>query len=99
LRLRITAEARAHLLAIRRYTILKFGMTQARQYRNRLESAFVTLLEHPEAGIEAPHDLGRDIRILNVTRHRIFYRVDGQTVAVLAILHERQLPELFFDDE
>ena len=90
--LRLTADAQCDLAEIKAYTRREFGTAQARQYLGHFRQAFHTLRAHPEIGF-AIGALKPGYRCLRVQRHAIFYTERGNVIAVVTILHERQLPE------
>lgn len=92
--LKLTKDARADLSAIRRYTIKQFGQRQYDIYRARLETGLQNLRQHPELGFSVD-ELAPGYRCFAVQFHRMFYRVDGDTIYVVAVLHESQLPQRY----
>jgi len=93
MKLALSKRARADYKAIRAYSLRQFGPQQAAAYRERFETAFERLLAFPESG--APSDtLASGLR-RPVGRHCVFYRLTAGEVRIVAILHERQLPERF----
>jgi len=57
----------------------------------RLAEGFKALLRHPEIGFPADH-LKPGFRCFRVQHHAVFYTQDGEVIAVVAVLHESQLP-------
>lgn len=89
--LRLTDDARRDLADIRAYTRLEFGARQAALYMSRLGEGFKALRRHPELGFPVDH-LKAGFRCFRVQHHAIFYVQTGEVIAVVAILHESQLP-------
>ena len=89
--LRLTDDARRDLSDIRSYTRREFGARQASVYMDRLKSSLKTLRQHPEIGFPIDH-LQPGFRCFRVQHHAIFYAQTGEIIAVVAVLHESQLP-------
>jgi toxin ParE1/3/4 len=89
--LRLTDDARRDLSGIRSYTRQEFGARQAELYMSRLREGFKALRRHPELGFPVDH-LKAGFRCFRVQHHAIFYALAGEIIAVVAILHESQLP-------
>lgn len=54
------------------------------------------LVESPELGRKRDDDLGEGVRSFPVGNHVLFYRISGETVEILRVLHgARDLPPLF----
>lgn len=82
----LSPAARADLLAIRVYSVDRFGGEVADAYFLGFDAAFALLRQHPMAGA-ARTDLGKGIRCLIHRRHRMFYHIDGDTVVIVRIVH------------
>lgn len=89
--LRLTDDARRDLSDIRAYTRREFGARQASLYMDRLREGFKALRAHPDIGFPIDH-LKPGFRCFRVQHHAIFYAQAGEIIAVVAILHESQLP-------
>ena len=90
--LRLTNDALLDLNDIRTYTRRKFGAKQAKAYMARIRQGFKTLRSHPEIGYQID-DLKLGYRCFQIEYHRLFYRLDDNVIAVIAVLHESQLPK------
>lgn len=88
LRLAVTRRAANDLRTIRRYTRKHWGAAQASDYEEAIHVALETLREYPEIG-KARDDLRPNLRSHPVLSHVIVYRVDGDTLNVLRIVHQR----------
>ncbi len=86
---KLSAASRRDLANIDEYGAQQFGDDVADAYSRGLKDAFLLLADVPFAG-EARPDYGRGVRCIVHRRHRILYRVDGDTVFVLRILHHSQ---------
>ncbi|MFN7055052.1 type II toxin-antitoxin system RelE/ParE family toxin [Hyphomonas sp.] len=89
--LRITEDAQRDLAEIRAFTRRKFGARQTSRYMDSLKEGFKTLRRHPEIGFPIDH-LKPGYRCFRVQHHAVFYMLAGDVIAVVAILHESQLP-------
>ena len=90
---RLTEGARQDIQEILTYSRDRFGAEQAARYRETLENGLQSLRRFPHVGVAVEH-IRPDYRCFQVAYHRIFYRLDDDVIAVMAILHESQLPKL-----
>lgn len=91
MRVRFNPEARAQLIAARNY-IRERNPSAAASFRAKVEKRLRQLASFPHIGHpipEAPDDRYRQIL---VDRYRFFYRIDGETVWIVAVWHGTQLP-------
>ncbi len=91
MKLVLTNRARADYKAIRAYSLREHGAIQARRYRQRFQDALARLLDFPAIGKRLASSSSGS-RTISVGRHLIVYRIEHETVLILRILHERQLP-------
>jgi len=87
MRVVFTPKAVADLASIATYSLREWGEVQARNYIAGLELACGTLGDH--------FALGRDVdgfRRWRYERHLIYYRVSGDELLIVRILHEKMLP-------
>lgn len=96
LMLRITEDAQRDLTDIRAYTRREFGVRQASLYMGSLKEGFKTLRRHPDIGFPIDH-IKPGYRCFRVQRHGIFYTIAHDVIAVVATLHESQLPTRHLD--
>ena len=81
-------QAEADLLDIWQFTFETWGDQQADRYLFSLNQGLERLTRAPRLG--RPRDSIRPgYRSLSVGRHVIFYRIDGQTIDVIRVLHEK----------
>ena len=73
------------------YSIERFGLAQARHYRDELIKTFRILSENPFLGQDC-QEIKAGYRRHVHGRHVIYYRVDDSQIVILRILHERQDP-------
>lgn len=79
------------------YGAAEFGNLAADAYQDAIDHAFERLASFPHSG-EARPTFGTDMRCLVCNRHRILYRIRGNTVQIMRILHHsrdvaRHIPE------
>lgn len=94
--LRITEDAQRDLSDIRTYTRREFGARQTSLYMARLKEGFKALRRHPDIGFPIEH-LKPGFRCFRVQHHAVFYVQVDEVIAVVAILHEGQLPTRHLD--
>lgn len=85
-KLEFTDAARSDLIHLRRYSLQQFGKDAADRYVDQIKSAFAMLAEMPLAGRAEP-GAGASVRCYSKKRHRVFYRVEGERVTILRVLH------------
>ena len=85
---RLSYRAENDLAGIADYTIDRFGIEQARRYRDDLEACFRTLAENPRLGRSAKR-LAPDLRRFEYRSHAVFYSQDEGGVLIVRILHTR----------
>jgi toxin ParE1/3/4 len=91
LRVVFRPEANADLAAIA-LTIAEHSVSRAKQFVKRLRDRCSILAQHPEAGRLRP-ELGEGIRALFERPYLLLYRVDGEIVEIVAVIHAmRDLP-------
>jgi toxin ParE1/3/4 len=87
LELLVRPRARRDLKEIWRYTVQQWGAAQADQYLYDLDREIQGLLKFPELG--TPYDPIRSgYRRLQVKRHLVFYRRNGQRLEIVRVLHD-----------
>ena len=86
-RLHLRAKARRDLKDIWHYTYENFGLAQADNYFDQLESAVETIQSNPKIGIACEY-IRNGYRQLKVNHHYIFYRIEKRTIHVIRVLHE-----------
>ena len=93
-RWRITAAARADLLAIGWFTERRWGRAKRVSYFDRLDAVIERLAENPRLGRER-QELGRGLFSFAVGRHVIFYAVDSEhAVTIVRVLHQAMDPDI-----
>ncbi|HEY5048689.1 MAG TPA: type II toxin-antitoxin system RelE/ParE family toxin [Rhizomicrobium sp.] len=64
------------------------GRARKNQYLAALRERFVLLRQRPELG-HARRDVGAGYRSVPIGRHLIFYRIEGDDLVILRVLHQR----------
>jgi toxin ParE1/3/4 len=94
-RLRTAPAAREDVRGIRDYSKTAFGARVAKEYLDGLTAVFTLIETRPLAGIAEP-DLGEGMRSFGFRSHRIYYKLEGDDLLVVRILHSAQhIPEAF----
>jgi toxin ParE1/3/4 len=86
LKLTLTSAARADMVEIDEWGYQQFGKDVADTYSRKLKAAFDQLASYHRSG-QAVSEYGKAYRCLIHKRHRIFYRIDGDVVVIVRILH------------
>ncbi len=85
---RISTKADSDLLDIARFTIKKYGIEQARTYKDGLYTCFNTLSEKPDLGRNASQYAPHLKRFL-FQSHTIFFRPEEKGIAIIRVLHQK----------
>ena len=83
-RLELSVTADADLFDIPAYGTAVHGEAASDAYYDGLTEAFDFLCTHPEAG-QVDEASGLDLRRWRYRQHRIFYRVDDETLLVVRV--------------
>lgn len=94
--LELTDDALSDLRSIRAYTIEQWGKEQEQLYLDQLWDKFESILANP-ATFRFRHDLFPDCQLAAEAKHVILFRVRGETLQVVRVLHsamdfKRHLP-------
>lgn len=73
---------------ILRFTWETWGSAQLHVYRDKIDAALQSLAANPALGRTAP-ELSYRHRVVAVGAHVIVYRVEGNDVVIVRILHQR----------
>jgi toxin ParE1/3/4 len=93
----LTPAAKADLADIWQHGAVTWGMAQADQYADGLFALFDLLAAFPELSRERT-ELSPPVRIHPSGAHLVIYRIAGQGVEVIRLLHARQDLRLFLQD-
>jgi toxin ParE1/3/4 len=94
-RVQLSPSARADFTAILRYTGKIWGEAKLLAYRDLLAEALERIRRDPEIG-QQHSELPDSHRLHRVGSHVVIYRLNGQTIAVIRILHRRMSAPLHF---
>lgn len=92
MRVRFTPTARTHFLAAIEY-IRQNRPSAAARFRRRAETVLSRLEKFPGSGRAIPEFPDLPYREIIVPPYRIFYRIEGRTVWIVAVWHSAQLPD------
>jgi toxin ParE1/3/4 len=97
---RLAPRAEADLDDIWWYIATESGSVEiARRHVATLTSRFLLLARHPRLGRARDGDLGAGRRSYPVDRYIIVYRIDGNDVEILRVVHgSRDLEALAYDE-
>ena len=90
-------EAEEDLIGLWSYSCEKWGEVQADRYLDEIEAALIVLARNPQLG-KSIDDVRAGYRCLPVNKHSIYYRIKGNLIDVVRVLHQRmdiphRLPE------
>jgi len=83
---RLSRLAAADLQEIAEYTIERFGILQARSYRDSLKICFVQLANNPALGRRAEH-LMHGLQLFEHQSHVVFYISEPESILIVRVLH------------
>lgn len=92
---RLSGQAALDLSEIADFTIERFGVEQARRYRDGLKDCFEQLAENPRMGRRAEH-LARHLRRFEHQSHVVFYLPQPAGPLIVRVLHSRMDVARFF---
>lgn len=88
---RLSKPADADLAGIADYTIERFGLQQARIYRDRMFNAFAALAAFPDLGTDCSHIVPGTRRFAHEA-HVLYFRKVRSGIVILRILGKDQDP-------
>ena len=83
----LSSKAAADLSGIYEYTILSFGLKQARSYLTGLHERIQSLAESPMQGRSAS-ELSPGLRRLEYESHVVFYLPRDKGIRIVRVLHQ-----------
>lgn len=86
MRLKQSPRASADLDSIYEYGATNYGPGAALAYIEGIEQRLRLLLDHPRSG-RTEDALAPGLRSIPSGSHRIFYRIDGDTISINRVLH------------
>lgn len=84
--------AKSDLKKIWRYSFDKWGEDQAGKYLLQLDAGMQGLTSNPKVG-KSREKVRKGYRSIQINRHVIYYRLHGQIIDIVRVLHERMIPE------
>ena len=84
---KLSGKASADVDDIYEYTIVNFGVEQARTYLHGLDDCFKALAENPLRG-RAADELASELRRYEYQSHVVFYREVEQYTLIIRVLHQ-----------
>ena len=88
----VSPVARQDLQKLFQYGCLNWGSMRARQYIARFKTGLLRLHQSPHIGIKRD-DLLKDLCVLPVEKHYIFYQLVENKIEIIRILHARLDPQ------
>lgn len=85
---RLSRRAASDLEAIAEFTIRRFGIEQARRYRDDLKDCFENLARNPQLGRRA-EQLAKGLRRFEHGSHIVFYAPADRGLLIVRVLHYR----------
>ena len=83
---RLSRSAAADLQEIAEYTIERFGIMQARRYRESLKNCFVQLANNPALGRRV-EQLMSGLQRFEHQSHVVFYIDEPENILIVRVLH------------
>ena len=96
LNLQLSAAAKTDLDDIFDYTRENFGQAQAVKYFQNMNIVFQSICDNPRLG-RTRHEVRQNLRRVVHEHHVVFYRIDGDVVKVLRVLHDSRDVDRVFD--
>lgn len=87
-RLIVTPQAQQDIISILRYTGEAWGQNQLLVYRDKLDEAIKTIGQNPGLGHRSL-ELSTIHRLYLVGSHIVVYRVQGDLISIVRVLHQR----------
>ena len=94
---RLTPDARADLVKIRRYTLSQWGGMQSLKYLAQLRQVLNLLSASPTMGKQRP-ELGIEVYSFPHASHVVYYISNKEHMVVFGILHKTMVPITHLQD-
>ncbi|MDX7992318.1 type II toxin-antitoxin system RelE/ParE family toxin [Xenorhabdus littoralis] len=88
---RLTPDAQADLIEIRRFTVQQWGKMQSEKYLSELQQTFRLLAVTPALGRGRP-DVGAEVLSFPHVSHVIYYIIHERQPVIFGVLHKRMVP-------
>lgn len=89
----LTRKAKNDLKNIARYTESEWGLEQRNFYLKQLDESFQLLYKTPDIGMSCDY-VREGYRKYRTGRHFVFYRLLGDEIEIVRVLHERMNVEV-----
>jgi len=80
------------LLDIWQYSYDKWGADKAAEYLLQLDAGMHGLVTNPKVG-KSREKVRKGYRSIQINRHVIYYRLKGNFIGIVRVLHERMIPD------
>lgn len=94
---RLTPEAQADLIEIRRYTLAQWGSAQSVKYLSDIRQTLRLLADSPSIG-KFRLDVGANVQSFPHVSHVIYYVLHEQQLVVFGVLHKSMTPIKHLED-
>ena len=84
----LSARAIKDFKSIQRYTLKTYGEKQVWKYTSLLKEGIEKLQENPALYGHTRPDIPQAYRACKIGEHSLIYRIEGQTIYLIAILHK-----------
>ncbi|PHM69989.1 type II toxin-antitoxin system RelE/ParE family toxin [Xenorhabdus kozodoii] len=93
---RLTPDAQADLIEIRRFTVQQWGKMQSEKHLSELQQTFRLLAVTPALGRGRP-DVGAEVLSFPHVSHVIYYIIHERQPVIFGVLHKRMVPANHLD--
>ncbi|WP_113907673.1 type II toxin-antitoxin system RelE/ParE family toxin [Aliidiomarina celeris] len=93
----LTSAARADLVSIRRYTIDRWGISQARKYLTSIKDKMEFICSNPLLGTPRP-EVDKETLSFPCNSHIIYYKCLVAEIYIIAVLHKSSVPSHHLHD-
>ncbi|MDC9598564.1 type II toxin-antitoxin system RelE/ParE family toxin [Xenorhabdus anantnagensis] len=93
---RLTPDAQADLIEIRRFTVQQWGKMQSEKYLSGLQQTFRLLASTPALGRSRP-EVGSGVLSFSYVSHVIYYLIHERQPVIFGVLHKRMVPANHLD--
>ncbi len=93
---RLTPDAQADLVEIRRFTLIRWGVEQSRKYLAELRQSMRLLSATPTLGKNRP-EIGPCVHSFPHGSHVIYYLIHENQLVVFGVLHKQMVPDRHLD--
>jgi toxin ParE1/3/4 len=93
---RLTPDAQADLIEIRRFTVQQWGKMQSEKYLSGLQQTFRLLASSPALGRSRP-EVGSGVLSFPYVSHVIYYLIHERQSVIFGVLYKRMVPANHLD--